>query len=273
MSEPAATPPQEIVVAPARVGLLDWVMLGIALLSVGLLAWEIWGDVSELTSQRIFAFDYAICAIFAAEFLWRWRQAGWTLEYVKHNWYEVLGMIPLQHPAIRGFRLFRVLRIVVLLSRFGRAADRTLGDEFTYRLVNRFKNAIVESISGAVTLAVIDEVEEVLVKGAYARNVARALAENREALRGLIADKLRDDPQAGRLSRLPFARDLTGAVIETALRVVEQVLSDPRTDELIADLLCENLDQLRASVAANAEPGVTHRKALLSPSTPRAPRP
>jgi hypothetical protein len=227
---------QDVGDAARRVGALDWLMLGFAVLSVGLLAWEIWGDVDEATRQRIFAIDYAICAIFAAEFLWRWRQAGWTRDYVKRNWYEVLGMIPLQHPAVRGFRLFRAVRIIILLSRFGRAADRALGDEFTYRLVNRFKTAIVESISSAVTVAVLDEVEEVLVKGAYARNIARALADNREPLRGLIAEKLREDPQAGRLSRLPFARDMTEAVLDTALRVVEQVLTDPRTDELIADI-------------------------------------
>lgn len=242
----------EVMGAARRVGLLDWLMLALALLSIGLLAWEIWGDVDEITRQRIFTADYVICAIFACEFLWRWRQAGWTRGYVKRNWYEVLGMIPLQHPLIRGFRLFRVLRIVILLARFGRAADRALGDEFTYRLVNRFKNVIVESISTAVTVAVLDEVEEVLIKGAYARNVAQALTEHRESLQALIAEKLRDDPQAGRLSRLPFARDLTGVVIDTSLRVVEQVLTDPRTDALIAEMLRTNLDQIRAAVIANA---------------------
>lgn len=244
---------RDVAAAARRVGLLDWLMLMLAVLSVGLLIWEMLGDVSEGVRQLIIAIDYGICAIFALEFVWRWRMAGWTLDYVWRNWYEVLGMLPLQHPAIRGFRLFRVVRILILLSRFGRAADRALGDEFTYRLVNRFKNAIVESISSAVTVAVLDEVREVMVRGQYARNIARALAENQDQLRAMIAEKLREDPGAGRLSRLPLARDLTEAVIDSALRVVEQVLQDPRTEELIADLLRENLQQIRASVAANAE--------------------
>lgn len=243
---------QEVGAAARRIGILDWLMLALALISVGLLGWEMFADVDDRTRELIFAADYAICAIFATEFLWRWRQAGWTRDYVKRNWYEVLGMIPLQHPAIRAFRLFRVIRIVILLARFGRAADRALGDEFTYRLVKRFKNAIVESISSAVTVAVLDEVQDVLVKGQYARNIARALEDNQPQLRAMIAEKLRDDPQAGRLSRLPFARDITEAVIDTALRMVEQVLQDPRTDALINDMLRENLQQIRASVEANA---------------------
>lgn len=243
---------QDVTAAVRRVGLLDWLMLALAVLSVGLLAWEMFGQLSASARQAIFAVDYAICAIFAAEFLWRWKHSGWSGQYVRHNWYEVLGMIPFQHPVLRGLRLFRVIRIVILLARFGRAADRAIGDEFTYRLVKRFKNAIVESISSAVTVAVLDEVQDVLAKGHYARNIARALEDNQPQLRAMIAEKLRDDPQAGRLSRLPFGRELTEAVIDAALRMVEQVLQDPRTDELISDMLRENLLQIRASVEANA---------------------
>ena len=258
MSTPAAPLRKEVTDAARRVGLIDWLMLVLALVSVGLLSWEMWGRVDVPTRQWILAADYVICAIFAVEFLWRWRADGWTRDYVKRNWYEVLGMIPLQHPILRGFRLFRVLRILILFARFGRAADRALGDEFTYRLVNRFKNAIVESISSAVTVAVLDEVQNVLVKGRFAHNIARALEQNQEPLRAMIAEKLRDDPQAGRLSRLPFARDVSEAVIDAALRVVEQVLQDPRTDELISDMLRENLEQIRSSVQANADHAHDH---------------
>src|SRR5258708_22312188 len=121
-------------------------------------------------------------------------------------------MIPVSRAAIRGFRLFRVVRIVVLLSRFGMATDRAVGEEFTYRMVNRFRDAIVDSISGAVTVAVLDEVAEVLTKGTYTRNISRALEENRAELRAMILEKLRDDPQTGRLRRLPFYDDIVESV-------------------------------------------------------------
>lgn len=251
MTTPILPLREELSGAAGRVELIDWLMLVLALVSVGLLAWEMLAEVDEPTRRMIVLADYVICGIFAVEFVWRWRAAGWTGNHVKRNWYEVLGMIPLQEPALRAFRLFRVVRIVLLLARFGRAADRALGDEFTYRLVNRFKNAIVESISSAVTVAVLDEVQEVLVKGRYAHNISRALQENQPQLRAMIVEKLRDDPQAGRLARLPFANDLTLATVDAVLRVVEQVLQDPRTDELIADLISENLQQIRTSVAAN----------------------
>ncbi len=232
-----------------RISPLDWLMLLLALISITLLAWETWGPVTPAQTELILLTDYLICAVFACEFTWRWRAAGWTRQFVWRNWYEVLGMIPVAHPAIRGFRLFRVIRIVILLSRFGIAADRAAGDDFTYLLVNRIRDAIVRSISGAVTVAVLDEVATVLAKGTYTENISRALKENEHELRAMIMEKLRQDRQAGRLSRLPFYDEIVSGVVDAGLRVVEEVLRDPRTDELVADMLRENLLQLRTAIA------------------------
>lgn len=253
-----------------RIRPIDWIMLVLALVSIGLLAYETWGPVTEAERQSIILADYIICAIFATEFLFRWRAAGWKRDFVIRNWYEILGMIPVSHPAIRGFRLFRILRIVVLLSRFGFAADRAFGQDFTYLLVNRFRDTIVQSISGAVTVAVLDEVANVLAKGTYTRNISRALEEHQPELRRMIQDKLREDPKAGRLARLPFYNDIVEAVIDAGLRIVEQTLRDPRTDALVADMLKENIQQLRGAVAlhqAQVDQQARARRAAEAEST------
>lgn len=243
-----------------RISAVDWLMLTLALVSIGLLAYETWGPVTAAERREIVLADLCICAIFAVEFLWRWRAAGWKATFVQRNWYEILGMIPAAHPAIRGFRLFRIIRIVVMLSRFGGAADRALGEDFTYLFVNRFRNAIVDSISDAVTVAVLDEVADVLGRGTYTRNIARALKENQAELRAMMFEKLRQDPKARRLSRLPFYTDISESLVDAGFRIVEEVLEDPRTDELVADILRENLQQLRTAVIVNnAEPGLAAR--------------
>ncbi|MDO9454232.1 MAG: ion transporter [Stagnimonas sp.] len=228
---------------------LDWLMLVLALVSIGLLCWETWGDVTEAQRQWVFHADYVICALFAMEFLWRWRGAGFTRGFVWRNWYEVLGMIPVAHPAIRGFRLFRVVRILILLARFGMATDRAMGRGFTFTLVNRVSEQVVAAISRPVTLAVLDEVVQVLQQGHYTRNVARALDENRDELRAMALEKIAADPEMRRFKRLPFFDDLIAATVEAALRVVSDLLNDPRTDEFVADVLRENITQLRTAVA------------------------
>jgi hypothetical protein len=239
--------------AARRISPVDWLMLALALFSIGLLSYETWWDVSAEATRLIITLDVAICAIFAAEFIWRWRQAGWERGFVLRNWYEILGMIPVSHPAIRGFRLFRVIRIIILLSRFGMAADRAFGEEFTYRLVNRFRRGLVDAISGTVTVAVLDEVSKVLCKGHYTRNIGVALEKNQGQLRAMIIEKLDRDPKTRALSRLPFYNDIVQVTVDTSLRMVFAVLEDPRTDELVADILDENLQQIRDAVRQNED--------------------
>lgn len=233
---------------------LDWLMLLLALFSIGLLCWETWGDVSEAQREWVFRADYVICALFAIEFVWRWRGEGFKRQFVWRNWYEVLGMIPVAHPAIRGFRLFRVVRIVILLARFGMATDRAMGRGFTYMLVNRVGEQVAAAISRPITLAVLDEVVEVLKQGHYTKNVARALDENRDELRAMALEKIAADPEMRRFKRVPFFDDIIAATVESVLRVVSDLLNDPRTDEFVADVLRENIAQIRSAVRENRNP-------------------
>ncbi|GAB1510792.1 ion transporter [Actinophytocola sp. KF-1] len=233
-----------------RVRAVDWLMVALAIASVGLLGWVWLADPPVETQELVFRVDVGICAVFFVEFLWRWRRGGWGWRFLGRNWFEVVGMIPLSHPALRAFRL---LRVVVLVARLGRAVDRTIGDAVTQRLVNRFLGTVIDVLKKPVTVAVLDEVTAVLKTGNYAQNISRALADNQVELRQLVLDKIRADPAAGRLKRLPFHDEVIGAVTDTAIRVVLEMLADPRTDEMIADSLRENLDQIRAAVTANEQ--------------------
>ena len=48
---------QEASDAARRVGIVDWLMLLLALLSVGLLAWEVFADPPQHISEMIFTAD------------------------------------------------------------------------------------------------------------------------------------------------------------------------------------------------------------------------
>ncbi len=230
------------------VGWVNWVMLALALLSIGLLSWEMWWPPDETTRRAILIADTVICAIFAVEFIWRMRQQEDRRGFVLRNWYEILGMIPAAHPALRSLRLLRVLRILVILARVGAAADRAMGEETTHRWLQAVRMRIVNALSGAITVAVLDEVGAVLQKGHYTQNIARALEENRPHLAAMLGEKLRHDEQLRRFSRLPFYGLVVDAAVAASLRVAHEALLDERTDELIADALRENLVQIRRSV-------------------------
>jgi voltage-gated potassium channel len=230
---------------PRRVSALDVAMLVLAVFSVGLLVYVTFFPHSAATAHRVFVVDTSICGVFALEFLWRWRKHGWEKKFPLRNWFEILGMIPIAHPALRGFRL---LRIVVVAFRLARTADRAFGERFTERLVERLSRPIVLAIKKPITIAVLDEVVKVVETGNYPQNLARSLGENKDMLRSIITEKVKNDPQAGRFSKLPFHDEIVHSVVDTTMRVVLEVLVDPRIDEFFAHVVRENREQIRLAV-------------------------
>ncbi|MCP2292936.1 hypothetical protein APR08_005890 [Nocardia amikacinitolerans] len=240
----------------------DFVMLALAVVSVALVVWITFFQVSDRTYRTIVIVDYAICAVFAAEFLWRWRRAGWPWTFPFVYWYEVIGMIPVANPLFRGFRL---LRLVVIVVRLARVADRVFGDRVTAAVINRFVTTIVDVIKRPMTIAVLDEVAHVLRTGHYTRNIAAALEENRTEMDEMILELIKKDPQAGKVRYIPFHDDIIRLIADTSFRIVFQVLADPRTDELVSDMIRENVEQIRQAVrdGVRVEPsayGPTHHE-------------
>ncbi len=232
----------------ATVTVVDWIMLSLAIVSVGMLVYETWGDPTPEQTRQILMADYVIIGIFAIEFSLRWVKDERPKTFVLRNWYELLGMIPVAHPAVRGFRLFRILRIVVILSRFGRAADRAFGEEFTYRLINRFKGTIVDAISGAVTLRVLDETEQVILKGRYTHNLADAIEARGDEMLAIVVEKVGDDPRVGRIRHMPFFDDVVAITSRVTQRIAIDLLRDPRMDEIVKEIIKQNTDQIKAEV-------------------------
>jgi voltage-gated potassium channel len=231
-----------------RVGAVDWLMLVLALVSVAMLVYETWGPVTPEQRTQILRADLVIIAVFAIEFAFRWARDDHPKTFPLRYWYELLGMIPVAHPAVRGFRLFRIIRIAVILSRFGRAADRAFGDEFTYRLLRRFKGLIVDTISGAVTLRVLEETAQVLEKGTYAQNLADALEARGDEMLALAIEKVKADPEVGRVRHLPFFEDLVATSGRVSQRIAIDLLRDDRMEAILRDIIRSNVAQIQAAI-------------------------
>jgi hypothetical protein len=143
--------------------------------------------------------------------------------------------------------------LAVLAAWVGRALIRRgLREPFIVRLINRASDRVVEAVKKPITVAVLDEVASVLQTGNYTRNIAAALEENRLELKRMVAEKIRDDPTAGRLYLVPFHDRIIDTAADTTFRVILEILADPRTDELVSDLLRDNITQIRQAVREQA---------------------
>jgi voltage-gated potassium channel len=232
-------------ILPGNVHADDYVMLALALISVGVLGDVVLSPPSYSVGMVLFWVDVAISAIFFFEFLWRWRKRGWVRSFPARNWYEVFAMIPVAHPALYPHH---IITVVLLLVRIGRAADRAIGEQFFNRLVDRLAEPLVHRIKKPITVAVLDEVVKVLETGNYPENLARSLTDNREQLRAIISEKLSEDRQLSRLKLLPFHAEIVHSVVDTSFRVVLEVLRDPRIDDFFAAVVRDNREQIRRAV-------------------------
>ena len=158
---------------------------------------------------------------------------------------------------LEGLSTLQVL-LFVLAVVFGVSVVAALIGALLVRMGMR-RPAVVERASGLaervlrlvkrpLTIVVLDEVETVIQTGHYTRNISDALRENHDDLKALVVEKVRQDPNARLIGRLPGYDAIVGEVTETTLRVLIEMLDDPRTDELISDLLRNNLSQIRQAV-------------------------
>jgi hypothetical protein len=255
-------------ILPGNVRADDWIMFLLAVLSMGLLGYVVISPPAQAAWLAIFYVDAGVCTIFFFEFLWRWRKRRWDRRFLVRNWYELFAMIPFTHPALAGHRF---ISVILLLVRAGRAADRALGEQFFFRLVDRLSEPLVYAIKKPVTLAVLDEVVKVLETGNYPENLAKSLKENKTELETIISEKLTQDPQLGRLSRIPFHGEIVRAVVDTSFRIVLEVLQDPRIDDFFSAVVRDNREQIRRAVELGLnEQDVAEKEKLLAVRTQRS---
>lgn len=161
-------------------------------------------------------------------------------------------------PTVILIVVLAVLALAIVAGVLGRfLVRRGMREPFVIRAINRTFERVVDIVKRPITIAVLDEVGDVLKAGHYTQNIAAALEQNHEQIKTMISEKIRDDPTAGRIGLLPFHDRLVEEVTETALRVLLAVLADPRTDELVSDMLRDNLAQIRQTLRDREDADVT----------------
>ncbi len=125
---------------------------------------------------------------------------------------------------------------------------RGLRTPWVVHRINRVRERAIDVVKRPITVAVLDEVADVIATGHYTKNISAALVENHDELIELVREKVRDDPASRVVNRLPGYDAIVGQVTETTLRVLIEMLGDPRMDELVSDLLRNNLQQIKRAV-------------------------
>jgi voltage-gated potassium channel len=230
----------------ARRSVTDWALVGLTWLALVTNVWLLFLEPHRHAwREGVQIADTAIAALLLLAICWRWLRFRIGRIYLTRRPWEIPALFPFLVPTVGEWHW---VLWIVLLCRVARMVDRTdnvVGDRITAALVEHFSGPIVEAIKRPITVAVLDEVIDVIKEGTYAANLKAALDENRAELEAMVLDLVRQDQTTGKLRYLPFHDDIVRLVADTVLRITDGALSDPRTTELISDVIRNSADQLR----------------------------
>jgi voltage-gated potassium channel len=235
-----------------RVSAVDWIMVGLALMSVLILVTvEAFGFLLEGRPEwrlwLIYA-DVGLCGVFLIEFLVQMARAPSRRDFVKGRWYDLIGMVPISHPLLRGFRLFRIVRIVVVLSRVSKTSSRAFGEAAVENLVRRYREVFIEAIEGRIMLASLDIVEPPLTRSRLPARIADALDKRRGELRTTVHQSLQKVPVIRHLMKLNVSQDLLGAVEDVVLETVVTALRSDELNRVVQESFEVGIEELRRAV-------------------------
>jgi len=101
------------------VNVWDWIIVSLAIISLGLFLFEYSGDRSLKMIQLLRSLDIGIAFIFLGDFLGRFFLVKDRVKFLRQYWWQLLAGIPVSAfgtQALRGIMVLRFLRIIRLTS-------------------------------------------------------------------------------------------------------------------------------------------------------------
>lgn len=112
----------------------DWFVFAVALGALLLVLVETFLAFSPSTMAVFRWIDNAACGVFFIDVLVRWRRAGWSSEYWRWGWVDLLAAIPFDI-AFRTLQIIRVYRIIRVLRVLYKLQELTSGTTLNERLL------------------------------------------------------------------------------------------------------------------------------------------
>jgi len=151
-----------------KLGFLNIIVIVLSIYVLGALCVDTVYTLPTETSRLLNYFDYAVCAFFFAEFLYRFYHAKNKLKFMKWGWIDLVSCIPMVDflRAGRVLRLIRLLRVV--------RAFRSTRHLVHYLFRNKAQGTIASASVIAVLLVIFSAIAILQVEDAPDSNIKTA---------------------------------------------------------------------------------------------------
>jgi hypothetical protein len=230
------------------------------ILSVERTNWFVKGERITTLILCFIWIDLIICEIFFIEFFTRTVGSKEPKKYARRHWFDILGMIPVSHPALRAFRLLRILRLFIVFTRLKVSIDKAYGEGVTRRFIRRYKELLADEVTNRVMIKMIELVEAELAKTKYQRmltGVTSAIESRRAEIKRLAVDavdKTLDKQPLTRLIKLiPFASSQIKRSVDDSVDAVMDMLRSEEINKMILEVLKSVLTEMKKSITTKEE--------------------
>ena len=231
--------------ASRKIRWLDIVMIILAAFSVLLLILESVVSLSEQQRLIIIYADLTIVAVFIFEFVYNMRKQESKVDYVIERWYDIIGMIPAAHPVFRGFRLFRIFRVVIIASRFLRTLDLTFGRNILFRILNKYKNLIVDELYQLITIRSLDMIKDMVGQTDYSNSARKVLVRRQDEINDMLVEKMDKYVQPGWIAGNFLYKKVRDQSSNLFTNVVIDTLEDERINDILVEVITEVMEDIK----------------------------
>lgn len=151
-----------------KLGLLDFIVILLTLYVLGALVIDTFWKLPKETTILLNYFDYAICAFFFLEFLFRFWKADNKLHFMRWGWIDLLASIPMVD-FLRAGRLLRLIRLFRVIRAF-KSTKQLLNHIFK----NKAEGALTSVISISVLLVIFSAIAILEVETVSSANIKTA---------------------------------------------------------------------------------------------------
>ena len=196
-------------------------------------------------SRGILVFDLLVAVLWGINFLLRLGIRKNKIAFIRMNWYEIPGLIPIVF--FRTFLLLRAAKLMIAYYKIARAPQEVKKED-VIEVNFHFRDVIIDAIADAVFLQSLTRIEEVMKKVDYTEIAHKSFESHHDELTEVVNKSLQTKSLVGEIAGLPFMKGIAGRMGDDVSGVIAEVLETKVMGDVLKDITLAILQQMRERV-------------------------
>jgi hypothetical protein len=232
--------------------LIDIAILGLAFTSLLVFLLDRTRSLPQGEEAGLRFLDLSLVVLYAGAYLTKWFLAPAPIRWLRRNWINAVGALPLTINVL-GFavadRYFLVVQVIIVVLRAGEALDRAFGARILEGLFERYRSMVVEELADPLLMRLALVLEDAVTSRDYAAAIGKRLDERRDLVEAAVKRAISASPKLSRLSQFgPVERwidETTDEIVDAA----HAALTGPEINLLIREGLQDAFAELKQGIA------------------------